>query len=634
MLTSSATGESTFQAMLDAAPDAMVGVNREGVIVMVNVQTEAVFGYTREDLLGQQIEMLVPERLKDVHPTHRTDYFLEPRTRPMGADLQLAGRRADGTEFPAEISLSAIDTDEGQVALAAIRDITDRLEAEDTFQAMLDAAPDAMVGVDRDGIIVMANAQTEAVFGYERDALLGEPIEVLVPDHVKDLHPDHRTAYFREPRTRPMGAALELSGRRADGTEFPAEISLSSIQTQRGPVALAAIRDNTDRKEAEEEARRARKEADRANQAKSDFLSRVSHELRTPLNSILGFGQLLEMEALPIRQRRSVLQILDAGGHLLDLIDEILDIEKIASGRMTLSLEPVHVGQILDEALKLVRPIADKDGVSLIEPLDDFEVYVRADRQRLKQVFLNLLSNAVKFNRAGGDVRISGEPTGENSFWITVSDTGEGIVPEEMGNLFTPFSRLGAERRGVEGTGLGLALSKNLVETMGGSIVAQSVPGKGSAFRIELAIAARAEVQAGEVPKAAPPSAGSAESRTILYIEDNLANLQLIEGILAYRPSIGLLSSMQGSLGIEIARLHQPDLILLDLHLPDMSGDEVLERLKTDEATSAIPILIVSADANRDTLKRLEEAGASSFITKPVNVQLFLETVDGILAQT
>ena len=632
MLASSATGESTFRAMLDAAPDAMVGVNSEGVIVMVNVQTEAVFGYTREDLLGQRIEILVPERVRDVHPTHRKDYFLEPETRPMGADLELAGRRADGTEFPAEITLSAIETEEGPVVLAAIRDITERLKAEDTFQAMLDAAPDAMVGVNRDGVIVMANAQTEAVFGYERDALLGEPIEVLVPEHVKGLHPGHRTADLREPRTRPMGAALELSGRRADGSEFPAEISLSSIQTQRGPVALAAIRDNTDRKEAEEQTRRARKEADRANQAKSDFLSRVSHELRTPLNSILGFGQLLEMEALPQRQRRSVLQILDAGGHLLDLIDEILDIETIASGRMTLSLEAVHAGRILDEALKLVRPIADKDGVRLIEPRDDFEIYVLADRQRLKQVFLNLLSNAVKFNRAGGDVRISGEPTGDDSFQITVTDTGMGIVPEEMGNLFTPFSRLGADRRGVEGTGLGLALSKNLVETMGGSIAAQSVPGEGSTFRIELAIAEPAEVQ-DELPKVASPFAETAESRTILYIEDNLANLQLIEGILAYRPSIGLMSSMQGSLGIEIARLHQPDLILLDLHLPDMSGDEILERLKTDEATSAIPVVIVSADANRDTLKRLEDAGASSFVTKPVNVQLFLETVDEMLAQ-
>jgi PAS domain S-box-containing protein len=504
---------------------------------------------------------------------------------------------------------------------------------ESIFQAMLDAAPDAMIGVNSDGIIVMANAQTEVVFGYEPDSLLGEPIEVLVPEDVRDLHPTHRSEYFREPRTRPMGAGLDLSGRRADGSEFPAEISLSSIQTEDGPVSLAAIRDITDRVAAEEETRDAREEADRANQAKSDFLSRVSHELRTPLNSILGFGQLLEMEKLPQGQRRSVLQILEAGAHLLDLINEILDIEKIASGRMTLSLEPVHVGQVLDEALKLVRPIADQDGVHLIDPPEEFEVSVQADRQRLKQVFLNLLSNAVKFNRVGGEVRISGETTSTGSFRITVTDTGKGIAPEMMGNLFTPFSRLGAERGGIEGTGLGLALSKNLVETMAGSIAAESVPGEGSTFRIELPIAEGAGVEVGEAPGIAPPDTGDVGSKTILYIEDNLANLQLIEGIFAYRPSVVVLSAMQGSIGMELARRHQPDLILLDLHLPDMSGEEVFQRLKTDEATSAIPIAIVSADASGETLGRLQQAGANSFITKPLNVGHFLETIDGMLGQ-
>jgi PAS domain S-box-containing protein len=504
---------------------------------------------------------------------------------------------------------------------------------ESIFQAMLDAAPDAMIGVNSDGIIVMANAQTEVVFGYQPDRLLGEPIEMLVPDDVKDLHPTHRSEYFREPRTRPMGAGLALSGRRADGTEFPAEISLSSIQTDDGPVSLAAIRDITDRVAAEEETREAREEADRANQAKSDFLSRVSHELRTPLNSILGFGQLLEMETLPEGQRRSVLQILEAGGHLLDLINEILDIEKIASGRMTLSLEPVHVGLVLDEALQLVRPIADQDGVHLIQPPEEFEISVQADRQRLKQVFLNLLSNAVKFNRVGGEVRISGETTSKGSFRITVTDTGEGIAPELMSNLFTPFSRLGAERRGIEGTGLGLALSKSLVETMAGSIEAESVPGEGSMFRIELPIAESVGIGSGEAPGGTPPPPGVAGTRKVLYIEDNLANLQLIEGILAYRPGVVVLSTMQGSLGIELARRHRPDLIMLDLHLPDISGEEVLKRLKADEATSSIPIMIVSADASGETIGRLQEAGASSFITKPLNVGHFLETIDGMLGQ-
>jgi PAS domain S-box-containing protein len=625
----SPTTESTFQAMLDAAPDAMVGVDADGVIVMVNVQTESLFGHTRESLLGQKIEVLVPDRVKDVHPSHRTGYFREPRTRPMGVDLELAGRRADGTEFPAEISLSAIETETGSLALAAIRDITDRRKAEATFQAMLDAAPDAMVGVNTDGVIVMVNVQTESLFGHTRESLLGRKIEVLVPDRVKHVHPAHRSRYFKEPKTRPMGAGLELAGRRADGVEFPAEISLSSIETDGGTVALAAIRDISDRKAREEETRRARQEADRANQAKSDFLSRVSHELRTPLNSILGFGQLLDMETLPEGQRRSVKQILDAGEHLLDLINEILDIEKIAQGKMTLSVEPVHVGAILGEALQLVRPIAEQGGVLLVEP-DGLDVHVRADSQRLKQVFLNLLSNAVKFNHAGGEVRISGARK-EDAYRITIADTGDGIDPTLIGNLFTPFDRLGAERRGIEGTGLGLALSKSLVETMGGALDAVSVLGEGSTFSVLLPISGPAESTGGEDMAASPLEQATVAYRTILYIEDNLANLQLIQGILAYRPSVNLISAMQGILGFDLATQHHPDLILLDLHLPDISGEEVLARLIADPRTASIPVAIVSADASPQTLRRLDDLGASRFLTKPVNVELFLATVDELL---
>jgi protein-histidine pros-kinase len=617
--------------MLDAAPDAMVGVNSEGVIVVANALTDAMFGYARDDVLGQRVEFLVPDRVKDLHSGQRTTYFEHPRTRPMHSGLDLAGRRADGREFPAEISLGSIETEDGPLVLAAIRDISHRQEAEATFQAMLDAAPDAMVGVNVDGTIIMVNAQTENVFGFTREDLLGQSIEILVPERLRDVHPGHRARYFREPTTRPMGAGLELAGRRADGKEFPAEISLSSFETEDGTVALAAIRDITERKAREAETRRAREEADRANQAKSDFLSRVSHELRTPLNSILGFGQLLEMETLPQGQRRSVKQILEAGEHLLDLINEILDIEKIASGRLTLSLEPVDLGSVLDEALQLVRPIADQVGVHLIDPAGAEDVHVRADRQRLKQVLLNVLSNAVKFNRPGGDVHISGERNG-GSFRIVIRDTGEGIDQDLMGDLFTPFDRLGAEQRGIEGTGLGLALSKSLVETMGGSIEAESVAGQGSTFRIELPIsepAASVDEEAASIAIAEP---GARASRTILYIEDNLANLQLIQGILAYRPSVTLLSAMQGSIGTDLARRHLPDLVLLDLHLPDIPGEEVFRRLRGDELTRHIPIVIVSADASRETLRRLEDAGAKRFLTKPVNVELFLETIDELLA--
>jgi PAS domain S-box-containing protein len=512
----------------------------------------------------------------------------------------------------------------------AHRRIAPSSTSESTFQAMLDAAPDAMVGVDSDGVIVMANVQTETLFGHTRESLLGQKIEVLVPERVRDVHPAHRTRYFREPRTRPMGAGLELAGRRQDGVEFPAEISLSSIATETGTIALAAIRDISDRKSREEETRRAREEADRANQAKSDFLSRVSHELRTPLNSILGFGQLLKMETLPQGQRSSVKQILEAGEHLLELIDEILDIEKIAAGKMSLSLEPVHVVLVLDEAIQLVRPLADREGVRLVEP-SDVDVHVRADRQRLKQVFLNLLSNAVKFNRTGGEVRISGMRN-DDRFRITVADTGDGIDADQMRSLFTPFDRLGAERRGIEGTGLGLALSKSLVETMGGSIQADSVQGEGSTFSVVLPLSDPAEVTGGEASAAASPDPGLGQPRAVLYIEDNLANLQLIQGILAYRPSVTLISAMQGSVGVDLAKQHRPDLILLDLHLPDIPGEEVFRRLQAEPTTNEIPIVIVSADASPETLRRLEALGASRFLTKPVNVPLFLQTVDEMLA--
>jgi len=630
-LTSAAAERSTFQAMLDAAPDAMIGVDTDGRIVMANVQTETVFGHTREGLLGQPIELLVPERVKGVHPAHRGKYFREPRTRPMGLGLDLAGRRADGTEFPAEISLSSIETDDGRIAIAAVRDITDRKKTEATFQAMLDAAPDAMVGVSRDGRIVMANVQTEAVFGYRRGDLIGQLVEVLVPDRVKSVHPANRESYFGAPRTRPMGVGLDLAGRRADGSEFAAEISLSSIETGDGTVALAAIRDITDRKVAEEETRRAREEADRANHAKSEFLSRVSHELRTPLNSILGFAQLLEMGEITGTQRKSVKQIRRGGEHLLGLIDEILDIEKIASGKMTFSLEPVHVGEVVGEVLQLVLPIAEGDRVRLVAPTDELDVHVRADRQRLKQVLLNLMSNALKFNHVGGEVRITSQETSGSSFQLSVIDTGLGIAEELMADLFTPFDRLGAEKSGIEGTGLGLALSKSLIEAMNGAIDVTSVPGEGSTFRIALPLAEGIGVKVEEADDAGGPRDRAVLERTILYVEDNLANLQLVQGILDYRPSIRLLSAMQGSIALELARQHRPDLILLDLHLPDMSGEEVLEQLVSDGRTRDIPIVIVSADASRDTVKRLERAGVRSYVTKPIDVSVLLRLLDEVL---
>ncbi|MGH2554926.1 MAG: hybrid sensor histidine kinase/response regulator [Actinomycetota bacterium] len=506
-----------------------------------------------------------------------------------------------------------------------------RIAGEAMFQAMLDAAPEAMVGVSVDGTVVMVNSQTESLFGYDREALLGQPVEILVPDGVKAIRPLHRARYFNEPRTRPMGASLELAGRRADGAEFPAEISLSSIETEDGVLVLAAIRDATDRKNAEAELHRAKEEADRANRAKSEFLSRMSHELRTPLNSILGFAQLLEMEELTEQQRTSVERILSGGEHLLELINEILDIARIESGQITLSVEPVHLGRAVTEVIDMVRPLADKADVHIFEPEGDLEVQVRADRQRLKQVLLNLLSNAVKFNRHPGEVRINAGRPSAGWVRVAVSDTGIGIAEAYMSQLFKPFARLGAEGLGIEGTGLGLALSKGLTEMMGGTLDVSTTQGVGSTFSIQLPLLNEQQLEPTQPSKPWSEPTSSSATHTILYVEDNPANLQLMERILAYRPGMRLISAMQGSLGIELAREHRPDLILLDLHLPDMPGEEALHRLAGDERTRDIPVVVVTADASQGTSTRLLAVGARTLITKPINVSHLLETIDAEL---
>lgn len=389
-----------------------------------------------------------------------------------------------------------------------------------------------------------------------------------------------------------------------------------------------------ERKHAEEALREAKHEADRANSAKSEFLSRMSHELRTPLNAILGFAQVLELDAKTDDDRESIEQILRAGRHLLELINEVLDISRIEAGRLSISKEPVEVRPILRECLQLIQPLAKQRYVDVAE---DFEyvcdTHILADYQRLKQVVLNLLSNAVKYNRDGGRVTISCDGCGTSKLRINVRDSGHGMAPEDLQRLFNPFDRLHAERTTIEGTGLGLALSKRLVEVMGGQIGVESKLGEGSLFWVELPVAESPVKQLerfGQTDLAAT-SNGAGPQKTLLYIEDNLSNLRLIERIFENRPDIKLVAAMQGNLALDLAREHHPDLVLLDLNLPDISGNEVLRRLKGEIVTGDIPVVVVSADATPRQIERLKEAGASDYIVKPIDVKNFLSVVEKTL---
>jgi signal transduction histidine kinase/ActR/RegA family two-component response regulator len=379
---------------------------------------------------------------------------------------------------------------------------------------------------------------------------------------------------------------------------------------------------------------RAMEDVERANTAKTDFLSRMSHELRTPLNVVLGFGQLLEMRgSLDAKDEQAVEHILRAGRHLLELINEVLDLSRIESGRMTISPEAVAIAELAGEAVDLIRPLAQSRNVRITTDLETCDAHVTADRQRLKQVLLNLLSNAVKYNRDGGSVSVSCEHGTRGRLRLRVDDTGAGIPSTMMGRLFEPFERLGAEQGHVEGTGLGLALSRQLVELMGGEVGAQSREGAGSTFWLDLAVAeaphhdtATTRVEPGYERPVRPP-----RLRRVLLIEDNLANVKLIQALISDRDHIELLPAMTGRLGLELAREHCPHLILLDQHLPDITGTEVFQRLKADPGTRDITVVIVSADATPGQIRKMRELGADDYLTKPLDVHRFLQVIDGIV---
>jgi len=378
----------------------------------------------------------------------------------------------------------------------------------------------------------------------------------------------------------------------------------------------------------------AQQAAEKANRAKSEFLSRMSHELRTPLNSVLGFAQLLALDDLTEEQSDSVLQISRGGRHLLDLINEILDISRIETGTLSISLEPVLVEDVVADVGSLVRPIADERGITLaVDTGLAGDTYIAADRRRVKQILLNLMGNAIKYNHEGGWVSLSCTAPEAGRMRIVVSDTGPGIPEDKFGLLFEPFERLGAEATSVEGTGVGLALSKGLAEAMGGTIGFTSRLGEGSSFWLEVPVSAGPELLSLEdVGEAEGPDLGG-DRRTVLCVEDNPTNLKLVERVLARRPHIRLVSTPNGQPVVELAQQSNAALILLDMNLGDMSGSDVLRALREDAATAEIPVVVVSADATPTRVERLMREGASAYLTKPIDVEELLAVVDQMLVE-
>jgi PAS domain S-box-containing protein len=625
--------EAHFRRLIEHASDFVMIVDGAGAITYTAPSVERVLGYTPAEMVGQRPTDLV--HAEDVPEVMGTIARLLERPDETFT-VQYRIRHKDGRwRWIENVANTFVRGSVEGGLMANCRDITERVEAERAlrerdmhFRRLIENASDHVMIVDASAAITYVAPAVERMLGWTPDEMMGtRPSDLVHPDDVPQVMRDF--AWIIEHPGEPYKSTFRI--RHKDGSYRVFENlgrTMSPYGAQDGVLAFG--RDITDRVRAESALERAKEEAERANRAKSEFLSRMSHELRTPMNSILGFAQLLARAELPPQQVKSVHHILKAGRHLLNLINEVLEIARIEAGRENFSLEPVALASVMQEAAGLVRPLAQQWRVELREGAMPHGAFVQADRQRLVQVLLNLLSNAIKYNRPGGHVRLSCEPAGDGRWSVRTEDSGRGIAHDRVAQLFTPFARLGAEQTEVEGTGLGLALSQRLCEAMGGALTLEHSDERGSVFRVDLPGAEdplRALEDTGTFAAVAAPH----REATLVYVEDNLANLSLVETILLSRPGWRTLPALQGQLGVELAREHLPDLVLLDLHLPDIPGEEVLRRLRADARTARIPVVVVSADATPSSLERLGAAGADAYLTKPLDVDEFLRVVERFL---
>jgi signal transduction histidine kinase/ActR/RegA family two-component response regulator len=524
------------------------------------------------------------------------------------------------------------------------------LKAGALQNAILTSANFSIIATDEKGVIQLFNVGAERMLGYRAC----EVVNRISPSDIHDAgEVAARAATLSRELGTPIAAGFEALSFKAsrdiediyeltyickDGSRFPAIVSITALRGDAGALIgyLLIGTDNSARKRAESALLAATAAAETANRAKSDFLSSMSHELRTPLNAILGFAQLLETGEPPPTpsQKRSIQQILTAGWYLLELINEVLDLALIESGRLTLSNEPVSLEEVIAECRAMVEPQARARGIVMSFPALVSPCFITADRTRVKQVLINLLFNAIKYNRPQGSVRVDIDLATPLWARISVCDTGVGLAPEHLGQLFEPFNRLGKEAGPEEGTGIGLVVTKRLVGLMGGAIGVESTLGEGSVFWTEFKTAGAPCFTLpthGATGVLAAPVAAGASVRTVLYVEDNPANLELVGQLVARRGDLRMLSAADGPGGVAAARSHLPDVILMDINLPGMSGIEAMQVLRADAATAHIPIIALSANAVPRDIQRALEAGFFNYVTKPIMVTKFMDALDAAL---
>jgi PAS domain S-box-containing protein len=656
-------------AIFNSANFSSIATDEKGVIQLFNVGAERMLGYTAVEVLNK----ITPADISDpqeviararalslelgtgIAPGFEALVF--KASRGIEDIYELTYIRKDGSRFPAVVSVTALRDDHGAIIgyLLIGTDNTARkqVEAEQMkldqrlrdqqfyTRSLIEFNVDALMATDPAGIITDVNKQVEALTGCTRDELIGAPFKNYFTD------PERAEAGIKLMLREKKITNFELTACARDGKTTVVSCNATTFYDRDRKLqgVFAAARDVTERKRLDQaleeqnvELKRARATAERANLAKSDFLSSMSHELRSPLNAILGFAQLINSDSPPPTpsQTASIDEILHAGWYLLELINEILDLAQIESGRLALSLEPTSLAEVMFECQAMIEPQGQKRGVKMTFPQFDLPCFVDADRTRLKQVLINLLSNAIKYNQPNGTVvvDVDGAGSAPERTRVSVRDTGAGLPPDMLMQLFQPFNRLGQETKTEEGTGIGLVMSKRLVELMGGEIGVESTVGLGSVFWFELNSTAAPQLAVDKAEPTANPQAQvqhGAPRRTLLYVEDNPANLMLIEQLIARRPDMRLLSARDGTLGIQLARANQPEVILMDINLPGISGIEALKILREDPATAHIPVVALSANAMPRDIEKGLQAGFFRYLTKPIKINEFMHTLDAAL---
>lgn len=661
------------QTMLNTVADGLVTVHADGgTIETANPAIELLFGYSAAELAGKPLSVLIPELEQDQRTVSLEYYEASDENRAIGVGREVMGKRKNGSAFPLEISASEMMLRGQRYFTGILRDISARKQAEEALRkagalqkAIFDSANFSSIATDAKGVIQIFNVGAERMLGYSAAEVMNQrtPADISDPQEIvaraktlsaeleTNITPGFEALVFKA--SRGIEDIYELTYIRKDGSRFPAVVSVTALRDDANAIIgyLLIGTDNTARKAAEVERSRldqllwdknaelesARAVADKANQAKSDFLSSMSHELRSPLNAILGFAQLLEMgvpEPTPT-QAASVGQILKAGWYLLELINEILDLALIESGRLSLSLEPTSLYDLMQDCQDMIEPQAQQKGIQVTFAPVGQAAFVVADRTRLKQVMVNLLSNAIKYNRSGGTAEVSYKVHSSGRLRINVRDTGLGLSEQKIASLFQPFNRLGQETGTEEGTGIGLVVSRRLVELMGGQIGVSSTVGVGSVFWFELNAAKAPQLHLDEqtlntLPEPLMPADNAV--RTLLYVEDNQANMALVEQLVARRPDLRLIGAADAMRGIALARAHQPDVILMDINLPGISGMQALTILLGDVVTRHIPVLALSANAMPRDIEKGLAAGFFRYLTKPIRVNEFMAAIDEGLA--